>query len=259
MVEITDTDGDCIIFVLSENKDKITEYCNGHEEIESVTWLRVDTHTGMCHDAKGRFTIQQHERAPKVAALRSLFARIGVELTHVSAPRDATVEVDVDLLAPPEDLERQKTKAQEAVRKACETIGMPPEAALGSLSHVFSMASSASNSRVATAATASISRAAECLATVVGTAAEAAAAGRDELAQLREHVLQARDQATAGDGADVPTCADETVATPVSEFSRQNSGEQAGWQQAADDSDGMLLRWCVCVSVCVLNWEMQIS
>eukprot|EP00281_Chroomonas_sp_CCMP1168_P020465 CAMPEP_0206232340 /NCGR_PEP_ID=MMETSP0047_2-20121206/11360_1 /ASSEMBLY_ACC=CAM_ASM_000192 /TAXON_ID=195065 /ORGANISM="Chroomonas mesostigmatica_cf, Strain CCMP1168" /LENGTH=838 /DNA_ID=CAMNT_0053656063 /DNA_START=104 /DNA_END=2621 /DNA_ORIENTATION=- len=181
-VEITDTDGDVMVFELVGGK--VRESVNGKVDVEHVTAISVDAAQGRVTDQMGRFTIKPEEKEAKIAALRALLARSGVTLAEEGAARAAeqTVNIDIDLEASPADMERQRARAEEAVRRACAAMGARPEAALGSLQRMFAMAGGAAGASGEAAASQSISRAAECLASVAADVAAAVGEAKEEMA-----------------------------------------------------------------------------
>ena len=136
-VTITDTDGDTMVFVLSEDKSRVEEWLNGALEIDNVREMQMDLETGAVRDSKGRFTVKPEERADKMQALKSLLGRVGVEVVEMQVAPVQTVYIDVDLNAPHEEQQKAKEEAGDRVRQACGTLGADPEAALQKLAAVF--------------------------------------------------------------------------------------------------------------------------
>lgn len=141
-VELVDTDGDNIRFVLSEDGRQVIEYVNGKVELESVTYFKIDEAKGMVFDPLGRFTLKEEDRVVKLKMLEDLFARVGIVPTRVasgqpSAPA-ATVEIDLDFSGSPERIMEQQRIASDAIRKACSSLGgATAEAAQNVLAHLF--------------------------------------------------------------------------------------------------------------------------
>ena len=57
LVELTDTDGDNITFMLIDAD--VQQYVNGNLEIAQVKSLYMDESSGAVADSKGRFTVQE--------------------------------------------------------------------------------------------------------------------------------------------------------------------------------------------------------
>eukprot|EP00961_Rhodomonas_salina_P176918 2385224-Rhodomonas_salina.1 len=77
-VEMTDTDGDTILFMLVDGD--VQQYVNGNLEIPRVAALSLDESTGRVQDSKGRFTVPPHLRA-RLQSLKALLSKAGVEIT----------------------------------------------------------------------------------------------------------------------------------------------------------------------------------
>ena len=82
-VTITGTDGDTMVFALSQDKSRVEEWLNGALEIDNVREMQMDLETGAVRDSKGRFTVKPEERADKMQALKSLLGRVGVEVVEM--------------------------------------------------------------------------------------------------------------------------------------------------------------------------------
>jgi len=138
-VTITDTDGDTMVFKLSEDQSRVEEWLNGALEIDDVRDMQMDLETGAVRDSKGRFTVKPEDRDHKMLALKSLLARVGVEITPIPmhAPPVQTVHIDVDLNASDDEQKKVREEAGNRVRQACGTLGADPEAALHKLAAVF--------------------------------------------------------------------------------------------------------------------------
>mmetsp|Transcript_28971 Transcript_28971/g.69352 ORF Transcript_28971/g.69352 Transcript_28971/m.69352 type:complete len:840 (+) Transcript_28971:119-2638(+) len=136
-VEVTDTDGDEMLFVLIEGR--VSEFVNGELELESVEQVWIDARAGTVIDAKGRFTLIPDHR-PRLRQLRALLARVGAEVAEVDVRRqeqERTVVVDVDLEASAEAQEARQGKAEAAVRAACAAMGVDAGTALSQLQRLF--------------------------------------------------------------------------------------------------------------------------
>jgi hypothetical protein len=152
-VEIVDTDGDVMHFRLSEDGQHVVEYVNGNLELDPVTYIQVDESVGLVRDAKGSFKIKEEDRAVKFSLLRNLFSTVGVQITHVPQAPTATVEIDLDLNASPEQKLYQERIASEAIRRACSSLGgVTQEAAQSMLSQLFEAVTSAIAEPVAASA-----------------------------------------------------------------------------------------------------------
>jgi hypothetical protein len=138
-VEIVDTDGDVMHFRLSEDGGHVVEFVNGNLELDPVTYIQVDETTGLIRDAKGSFKIKDEQRDAKLSELRSLLSSVGIQMTQIlPQAQTATVEIDLDLNASPEQMLHQERMASEAIRRACASLGgVTQEAAQSMLSQLF--------------------------------------------------------------------------------------------------------------------------
>jgi hypothetical protein len=145
VVEIVDTDGDVMHFRLSEDGGHVVEYVNGNLELDPVTFIQADESKGLIRDAKGSFKIKDDERSVKLSELRGLLSSVGIQITQMlpQSPT-ATVEIDLDLNASPEQMLLQERMASEAIRRACSSLGgVTQEAAQTMLSQLFEAVTSA--------------------------------------------------------------------------------------------------------------------
>jgi len=146
-VEIVDTDGDVMHFRLSEDGGHVVEYVNGNLELDPVTYIQADESVGLIRDAKGSFKIKDEQRAAKLSELRDLLSCVGIQMSQIppQAPT-ATVEIDLDLNASPEQMLHQERIASEAIRRACSSLGgVTHEAAQSMLTTLFEAITSAVN------------------------------------------------------------------------------------------------------------------
>jgi len=127
---LTDTDGDVIKFAVEDGR--LVEYVNGSKCLE-VTWLLHDPVNNRVRDAEGAFTLRPETASEDLEGIRGIAAQTGVSVsTRAGAvpPREATVHVDVDLDAGPEQTAEEQRAAEEAVRRACSSLGRGAEAPL---------------------------------------------------------------------------------------------------------------------------------
>lgn len=76
-VELTDTDGDHLVFVRVLGAG-IAEYCNGKLVVASLKQLEVNESSGYCNDGGGSFTIRAEDRASKLQELKFLLSQADV-------------------------------------------------------------------------------------------------------------------------------------------------------------------------------------
>jgi hypothetical protein len=127
---LTDTDGDVIKFAVEDGR--LVEYVNGSKCLE-VTWLLHDPVNNRVRDAEGAFTLRPETASEDLEGISGIAAQTGVSVsTRAGAvpPREATVHVDVDLDAGPEQTAEEQRAAEEAVRRACSSLGRGAEAPL---------------------------------------------------------------------------------------------------------------------------------
>jgi len=140
MVEVTDTDGDVMLFVLLDGR--VQEFVNGALEIDAVSELALDPASGRVVDCKGSFTVVPEHR-PRLPQLVALLRRVGAavkELAPAPAAGVRTVVVDVDLNAPAEEQAATHMRAEAAVKAACDAMGADPDAAMARLRGLFASA-----------------------------------------------------------------------------------------------------------------------
>jgi hypothetical protein len=119
-----------IKFAVEEGR--LVEYVNGSKCLE-VTWLLHNPVNNRVRDAGGAFSLRPETASEDLEGISGVAALAGVSVsTQAGAvpPREATVHVDVDLDAGPEQTAEEQRAAEEAVRRACSSLGRGAEAPL---------------------------------------------------------------------------------------------------------------------------------
>jgi len=208
-VEVTDTDGDTMRFVLRGGR--VQEFVNGSLELDEVKDLLMDEATGKVRDAAGSFTVIEEQRA-RLGSVREMLASVGVEVRALVQRQEQTVEVDIDLSAPPEQRAAAQAKAEEAVKRACAAMGADSSEAMMQLASLFrsapeyatAMAGEEAGEAVATGLGELASMASEVASEVFAAVGEAAAAaeedGDEEFVDVAEPVAEEFFDADEGRG-----------------------------------------------------------
>jgi hypothetical protein len=143
-VALIDTDGDKIVFVLSTDGKKLSEYVNGALEIDAVSWLVIDLEASKVRDQMGSFSVEPSSE--NIAGLFKLsdFAKcadvtVSDKYETLAQRRGVEAKVDIDIdLSDPSAQSKMRADAEGAIASACRSMGRDPKDAFKALSTLFS-------------------------------------------------------------------------------------------------------------------------